>query len=102
MTDELKTKLEGYVARTASLEEQLRLKDVKGELDALVKCGRVTPAMSKLAESIMMAGDPIKVKQTITLKEGEKPQEVETSIKALFTEFITAMPKEWSVNMKKL
>ena len=114
MTEELKAKVEeltiklqesdkkadASTAATFALQEKLRAEGVEKELSSLISSGRMTPAMGKLAGKIMLAGEPVKTKVTISLEEG-KTEEKETNLKELFTQFVQAMPKEWKVNMEQ-
>ena len=112
MTEELKTKLDDMQkqielyekqleegsAKTFAMQEKMREKDIQNEITSLVSSGRITPAMAPLATKIMFSGENAKAKVQINLSDG-KVEEQETNVRALFAEFIAAMPSEWKVNL---
>jgi predicted HNH restriction endonuclease len=76
----------------------MREQEINSEISSLVASGRITPAMGSLASKIMLAGETVKAKVQINLSDG-KTEERETNVRALFTQFVEAMPTEWKISM---
>jgi len=93
-------KLEESSAKHFALQEKIRSQEIDAKVQPMISSGRITPAMGKIAKTILMAGDAAKAKVTIELSDG-KTEEAETNVAELFLQFVESMPKEWKIEMEQ-
>jgi hypothetical protein len=78
-----------FTARIATLEQELRARDVEAKIDALKRQGKLVPAAECFAKLLLMAGDD----QVVTFADPNTGDEQKELVAKTFEAFLEAQPK---------